>query len=108
MRIHRLFASSKSLTFFDIRQRYPAQMYGYSGIAVLVSNVRNVIMKTVTYAGSSVRPSGRGDSVIRNVQSVLRNIDAGLLAAVDVTLGWHRRISDRHALRTMDDRLLKD
>ena len=65
-------------------------------------------MKTVTYAGSSVRPSGKGDSVIRGVQSVLRNIDAGLLAAVDVTLGWHRRISDRNALRSMDDRLLKD
>jgi len=65
-------------------------------------------MKTVTYAGSSVQPSGKGDSVIRNVQSVLRSIDAGLLAAVDVSLTWHRRISDRHALRSMDDRLLKD
>ena len=62
-------------------------------------------MKTVTYAGSSVRPSGKGDSVIRGV---LRSIDSGLLAAVDVTLGWHRRISDRNALRSMDDRLLKD
>ena len=65
-------------------------------------------MKTVTYAGSSVRPSGKGDSVIRGVQSVLRSIDAGLLAALDVSLMWHRRISDRHALQTMDDRLLKD
>jgi len=80
-------------------------MYGYNGFAALVSDVRNVIMKTVTYAASSVRPSGKGDSVIRGV---LRSIDSGLLAAVDVTLGWHRRISDRHALRTMDDRLLKD
>jgi uncharacterized protein YjiS (DUF1127 family) len=83
-------------------------MYGYGGFAALVSSVRNVIMKTVTYAGSSVRPSGKGDSVIRGVQSMLRSIDAGLLAAVDVSLTWHRRISDRHALRTMDDRLLKD
>lgn len=65
-------------------------------------------MKTVTYAASSVRPSGKGDSVIRGVQSVLRTIDAGLLAVVDVSLAWHRRASDRHALRTMDDRLLKD
>ena len=65
-------------------------------------------MKTVTYAASNDRPSGKGDSVMRGVQSVLRNIDAGLLAAVDVTFGWHRRISDRNALRTMDDRLLKD
>lgn len=65
-------------------------------------------MKTVTCAGSSARPSGKGDFAIRGVQSVLRSIDAGLLAAADLTLGWHRRISDRHALRTMDDRLLKD
>jgi len=65
-------------------------------------------MKTVTYAASNDRPSGKGDSVIHGVQSVLRNIDAGLLAAVDITFGWHRRISDRNALRTMDDRLLKD
>jgi len=65
-------------------------------------------MKTVTYAASNVRPSGKGDFVIRGVQSVLRSIDSSLLAAVDVTLDWHRRINDRHALRTMDDRLLKD
>jgi uncharacterized protein YjiS (DUF1127 family) len=83
-------------------------MYPYNGFAALVSNVRSVIMKTITYAASSVRPSGKGDSFVRGVQGVLRSIDAGLLAAVDVSLMWHRRIADRHALRTMDDRLLKD
>lgn len=65
-------------------------------------------MKTVTYAASSVRPSGKGDSFVRGVQGLLRSIDAGLLAAVDASLTWHRRVADRHALRTMEDRLLKD
>jgi uncharacterized protein YjiS (DUF1127 family) len=65
-------------------------------------------MKTVIYAASNARPSGRGDSFVRGIRDVLRRIDAGLLAAVDVSLMWHRRISDRNALRTMDERLLKD
>ena len=65
-------------------------------------------MKTVTYAASSVRPSGKGDSFVRGVQGLLRSIDAGLLATVDASLTWHRRVADRHALRTMEDRLLKD
>jgi uncharacterized protein YjiS (DUF1127 family) len=65
-------------------------------------------MKTVTYAASNDRPSGKGESFARNVQSLLRGIDAGLMAAVDVSMTWHRRIADRHALRTMEGRLLKD
>jgi len=84
MRIHRLFASSKSLTFFDIRQRYPTQMYGYTDFAALVLNVRNVIMKTVTFA-TSERPSGKG----HGVHGLLKAIDNGLLAALDVSLAWH-------------------
>ena len=72
-------------------------------------------MKTATYASVSGRPSGKGhvqaaqhSPFVRGVQEVLRAIDTGLWQALDVSLGWHQRIMDRHALQTMDDRLLKD
>jgi len=61
-------------------------------------------MKTVTYASNSKRPSGKGHVV----QGLLKAIDSGLLAALDVSLAWHQRTADRNSLRAMDDRLLKD
>jgi uncharacterized protein YjiS (DUF1127 family) len=63
-------------------------------------------MKTVTYAETSVRPSGKGH--IEAIHGVLKALDSSLLAVLDIPLSWHRRIADRHALRAMDDRLLKD
>lgn len=61
-------------------------------------------MKTVTDASTNERPSGKG----HGVQGLLKAIDSGLLAALDVSLAWHQRMADRHSLRAMDERLLKD
>jgi uncharacterized protein YjiS (DUF1127 family) len=63
-------------------------------------------MKTVTYAATSVRPSGKGH--IQAIHGVLKAIDNTLLAVLEVPFQWHRRIADRHSLAAMDDRLLKD
>lgn len=60
-------------------------------------------MKTVTYA-TSERPSDKG----HGVHGLLKALDNGLAAALDVSLAWHQRMADRHSLRAMDDRLLKD
>ena len=63
-------------------------------------------MKTITYAETSLRPSGKGS--VQAIHSVLKAIDNSLLAVLDVPLQWQRRIADRHSLMSMDDRLLKD
>jgi len=63
-------------------------------------------MKTVTFAETNVRPSGKGH--IQAIHGVLKAIDNSLLALLDVPLAWQRRIADRNSLAAMDDRLLKD
>jgi len=70
-------------------------------------------MKTVTCASTDERPSGKGrvqatGQFVHGVQGLLKAIDSGLMTALDVSLAWHQRIADRHSLRAMDERLLKD
>jgi uncharacterized protein YjiS (DUF1127 family) len=41
-------------------------------------------------------------------RAFLGAISGALIAAADVLLNWQQRIGDRHALRTMDEHMLKD
>ena len=61
-----------------------------------------------TQSGFAVRRAPGGGAVVSGVAALVHAVDAGLDHVVERLLTWQRRLADRRALESLDERMLHD
>lgn len=61
-----------------------------------------------TRSGYAIRRTPGGGTVVSAAGALLRFVDGGLDHLVERLFTWQRRLIDRRALESLDDRMLRD